>query len=324
MENKNTLESAIDKSIFIPSMCLLVHSNDNQLKKIKSILPINAEIKSLGSDLYKIVPEVIACNVTQILNNITLRELSGKYERNEKIYDFKESSEFYKASRKEKAFKIVKDDFSNYRNARLYGGFNLIEIKWRQFILINLGASKIKEAPNPTFYKNKEADHKISQYSISEFLENFFYQPASENYIRSCWGKSAKNEDSLIKLMKLQKLDEFDFPLSAIELAFMNQIRNQCMHFRVTSMEDYTKSIEILNRYLKYEAQKELGKVAVDILKPYLDIQKDIADLVNNTLKPLRDMTQKTQESQKTLKSYLGKISSDLESIMLTVRPPKL
>lgn len=270
---------------------------------------LNALLKEFGNDGDKYVDEKgknnlvtlvlpqIKRNTSRLLKNITVGELSGKDTKSESILDFSKSENFYKKAKSLK-IKIIRDAYSDLRNMSLYEGFNLIETMWRQLVAENFEDSYIQ----PKEYKSKEIDHKVSQYVFSEFLESFFYSPASEKYKRERWKGSDKTEDDFIKLSELRKLDELEFPLNYSELTELNKARNRCMHFRTTTVEDYIKSVDLINKYILYSKQKEFGKHFKLYLDSYIEISETLTKTLQDTFKSFQNINLKLELPDITFK----------------------
>lgn len=265
---------------------IVIQASEKQLAEIKKLIPsLSGEdaIKAKGNDVFELCPQVIQVDSSKLLAKVTIGDIAERKRKEESVEDFENSEDFYKNASTKKGFKIISDEFSDERNVRLYRGFNLIETKWRQWVISQLGET-VNQAPSPTNYQSKIPDHKISQYMLSEFFEYFLYQPASETYVRERWGESEKTEEDVVRLLKLTRIDEFIFPLDASELKELQKSRNTCMHFRVIPMSEYIGTVERINKYLKIEAQKEfialMQNVTRDWIKPLLEVQNSIAQFV--------------------------------------------
>lgn len=266
---------------------IVVQASEKQLAEIKKLIPsLSGEdaVKAKGNDIFELYPQVIQSDSSKLLAKVTIGDIAEKTRREENVEDFENSEDFYKNASTKKGFKIITDEFSDERNVKLYRGFNLIETKWRQLVISQLGFETVNQAPSPTNYQSKIPDHKISQYVLSEFFEYFLYQPASEAYIRERWRESNKTEEDVVRLFKLTRIDEFIFPLDTSELKELQKSRNTCMHFRVIPMSEYIGTVDKINKYLKIEAQKEfialMQNVTRDWIKPLLEVQNSIAQFV--------------------------------------------
>jgi len=278
---------------------IVVQASEKQLAEIKKLIPsLSGEdtVKAKENDVFELCPQVIQADSSKLLAKVTIGDIAEKTRRKENVEDFENSEDFYKNASTKKGFKIISDEFSDERNVRLYRGFNLIETKWRQLVISQLGLETVNQAPSPTNYQTKIPDHKISQYVLSEFFEHFLYQPASETYIRERWGESEKTEEDVIRLFKLTRIDEFIFPLDAGELKELQKARNKCMHFRVIPVSEYIGAVEKINKYLKIEAQKEFLTLMQDVttnwIKPLMELQNPLAEF----LKTEQTLTQSLAE----------------------------
>ncbi len=285
---------------------LIIQATVRQINEVEKMVPSLANIgsiKLMTQDIYELMPKHSTYETPQLLSHMTIGELSGKTTRNELIIDFENSSEFYEKAKNKNSFKIIADEFSAVRNSRLYEGFNLIEHKWRKIVVMSFGLSVVENAPNPENYQSKSYDHKISQYVLSEFFENFLYQPASDIYIRKRWKESTKTEDEVVRLTKLRRLDELGFPLNSNDLNLLQSTRNKCMHFRVITAQEYSQTIDKINHYLKIEAQKEFLKTFSDSIKPLIDSQNALFQSILASIKPGQELIQ-------NLNKQLGKAFS--------------
>ncbi len=271
---------------------LVVHATKKQLEEIKKLVSslASGSINKKSDDIYELFPDSIEVDVPKLLINSTMGDLSGKVSRTEKVKDFDGSEEFYKKAESKRGFKLIADEFSDARNAKLYKGFNLIEEKWRVIVVSQLGVEAISEAPAPQSYRSKTYDHKVSQYVLSEFFENFLYQPASEDYVREIWKNSEKDEDAAVELTKLKKIDELRFPIGLEDLVMLQKARNTCMHFRVITSSEYSEIVEKMNEYLKVEALREfsnaIGTSLIESMKPFLEAQEALGRRLAEIVKP--------------------------------------
>lgn len=268
---------------------LVVHASKAQITEIKKLVPslaASGTVKKKADSIYELFPEHIEIKTPKLLTRPTMGDLSGKTKREESLEDFENSAEFYKKAQTKKGFKIIADEFSDERNTTLYKGFNLIESRWRLFVISQLGTEVIKQSPNPANYQSKTYDHKVSQYVLSEFFEHFLYQPASEDYIRKKWKESDKSEDVVVNLTKLTRIDEFGFPLKVKELTELQQARNTCMHFRVITVQEYSDTVDKVNSYLRVEAQKEFVQAMSISLKPFFEMQESLGRMMSEIIKP--------------------------------------
>lgn len=229
---------------------IVVFANGNQIEEIKKLIGLkDSGVKRECDNLYSLCVTSKEVERVKILNEITLGDMKGK-DALIKLLDFENSKEFYKKSRCKSGYKIVSDEFSNEINRELYNAFQTIEIKFRKYIL-SAYIEKGEKIPNSMHYRKELSDHAISVYELSDFFESFLYQPASDLYKKKTWNNCSKTEEDVIKISKLKQMDELGFCLDKGELEIIRKIRNQCMHFRVTTIGEYEEVAPILNKYLK-------------------------------------------------------------------------
>lgn len=291
---------------------IIIQATEKEINEIKGILPSLIREKAIEKNtdnVYWLFPEIIKTDTPKILTDITLGDLSNKPTKTEQFDNFENSDKFYQKIEKSKTIKIIIDEFSNELNIKLYTGFDLIEGKWRQFIITQSGLEKIKQSKNPKDYRKEVCDHKVSQYTLSELFENFLQLTASDEYIKKEWKNSDKSEDSLINLIKLTKIDEYNFPLSDNELKILQDARNRCMHFRVTSPQSYKETVEKINKYLKTEALNEFTKNII-LLPSFLEVQKTMIQMMEN-IEPQMDLIRRIfSEHAKQTKSAVKVINA--------------
>ena len=193
----------------------------------------------------------------------------GRPARQDTVQDFQDSDKVY-AFIKQKKITVIQDDFSFIRNQGLYAAFNLIENKWRMLVLRDTKLAELIEKVHPQDYRSKIIDNKAAQYHLSEFYESFLRAPAADEYIIEQWEKSKKTSDDLIRVKALRMLDQLRFPLADDELESLRETRNQCMHFRVTTLATYIQTIELVNRYVKDFEMRELTEAISRVIDPQI------------------------------------------------------
>lgn len=254
---------------------ILIDVNSSDIKEISKIIPsiTDNHITKISDKVYELSPRHIKRFAPKLLDLIRINDLDNKFTRVEALNDFKNSTRFYAQSYKK--FSIIKDDFSQLRNEQLYRGFYLIESNLRQLLACDEPLDK-----KPKNYRSKSLDHVVSQYTLSEFFEYYLLQPASDNFMKTQWGKSNKTDDDVIRVARLQKIDELELPLSIDELEKIRETRNKCMHFRAVSFDEYIEMIQIINKYLKIQSEKRLAetfnKFAQESLKPWIETLTNI------------------------------------------------
>lgn len=244
---------------------IIVYATQEQLSKLKKLVPTlneNGRVERIVGTvgMYKLRPKKIPRLIEKIRQpgKVTINELRNSAQQDEYLDDFVNSQEFYTSVRRNKKCSIIYDDFSNSRNAKLYGGFLLVETNWRTLIMQNSQLTELFKKRRPTIYRNDEIDHYLSCYPTSELMESIFEQPASREFVIQRWQQSTKADDELVKCTQLTMLDELDFPLKTEEIKRLINIRNQCMHFRITTPKDYDFAADVINRFLIIEGTNEL------------------------------------------------------------------
>jgi hypothetical protein len=258
---------------------IVVQASPDNLKTIKEVIPaldLDDRIEELAQGIYEFSIDPISVNVPKLLIQPTMAEL--EHGSSTRLSDFSNSSDFYRLSYRENTFKIIADEFSDARNLTLYTGFNLVEQKWRLIITTGTDCEILKQTKKPP--RSSKSDHDVSLYTTSEFIENFFLKPASENYVRKKWQAGDKSEDTAISLVKPTLIDELGFPLTVPELKYLQSIRNQCMHFRVTTPDDYLNTCLLINKYLKSAHLDELSRIFAGTIKPLLDCDKMFSEMI--------------------------------------------
>ena len=243
----------IDLDEITKRMDIVVSANSGQLEDIKTCLQIKDDnIKKLAKDIYKLSIRCHDIKTIGLIDHFTIEDMTSvSEEREAKIKDFVGSEEFYKKATRRKGYKIISDDFSDERSRELYSGFQSIEARWRKFILFTSYANTGLKFPKSKNHNKSSPDHAISMYELSDFLEVFLYQSASDEYIERVWIDSKRSTQDVLKVSKLTKLDELSFPLNKEQLETIRKVRNQCMHFRVLSLNDYESVVPLINTYLK-------------------------------------------------------------------------
>lgn len=238
---------------------VVLTASSAQIRSIKKLLSLaDNRVESLGDGIYKLTVSSSKVLVPKILEEMTLNDISRKSKpKRKRLPDFVNSEKFYAGSRVSRGYKIISDEFSDIRNRELYKGFQLIEHKWRQAIVIAYSQQN-KQVDKPVRYKKKASDHAISTYELTEFFEQFLYAPASEEYKRKQWRLSTtKTEDDMMRIANLKQLNEIGFGLDPAKLETIRDRRNQCMHFRIVTNQEYVETVPLINEYLQSQAWKE-------------------------------------------------------------------
>ena len=143
----------------------------------------------------------------------------------------------------------------------------------------------IKYVPrNP---RSKGLDHKVATFDFSELYEQLLMSPASDSFIISKWKKYSNDPIELLKLSaQTTKIEELNFPLSIDELNILRKFRNNCMHFRVTTLNDYIDTVKMINTYLLDKNKRTFANGLTQALKP---LQKTFKTLDENN-KALRTL----------------------------------
>lgn len=225
-------------------------STDHSVEYIKNILSLNdKDIKKLAKDIYKLSVPYTEKNEDSVISKITTFGDVSRALRDSLILmkDFKNSKVFYKEANEKmdsgKGFKVISDDFSNERGKYLFPAFQSIETRWRKLVAIRFidAGYGYKSIPNPNNYRNTLPDHKLSMYELSKLIE----------YLVSVSNKDGKNTSKVdLDMAKLLKIDELSFPLDRDELEIIRKVRNQCMHFKVLTPDDYKKVVPLINSYM--------------------------------------------------------------------------
>ncbi len=264
---------------------IILSATTEQVCSIKTLLTLmDDRVESLGNDIYKLSISSKKVLVSKVLEKVTFGVATGKLKPKKiQIPDFDNSEKFYEDSRVGKGYKIISDEFSDLRNRELYKGFQLIEHKWRQ-IIVTTYAAQNKPISKPGRYSKKASDHAISTYELTEFLEQFLYAPASEAYMRKQWQESkSKSEDDVMRIVNLKQRDELNFGLTVDELNIIRNRRNQCMHFRVITSQEYKEVVPLINEYLRLQSLKEFINVA----------SASLAQMIKQTQKSMSEMVQR-------------------------------
>lgn len=262
---------------------ILIQSDSDHIEELKKIVPsLNSTnvIKEKKKNIYELTFSSIKTTVPKLLINPTFGEISSKKEIKEEILDFENSDKFYNFFKDDEEIGIITDEFSNLRNKKIYEGFMSVEEKIRELIIIEYTDKSIKNKQKPIFKEEKIVDHIICQYKLSEIFELFLYSQASDKFILQKWKESEKDESSIVSLTKLTRLEELNFPLSKKELKKIKSCRNGCMHFRTLSMDEYSKVVKIINKYLKFDFEKRLGDVFSPFIKEVIEAQKYVSKFI--------------------------------------------
>lgn len=245
---------------------IIVFASATQLKTIQKYLSItDRNIKDFGDGVYELTLNSIKVQSPEIAtSNMSVNQLIGESVDTMDMFDFKGSEEFYTKAAKKKSYKIISDDYSDLRNQELYKGFQLIEHGWRKLILTwNIKHNVATEPRNSKVY-----DHAISTYTLSDFFEQFLFAPASEDYIKERWRKNeTKTEEDVIRISGLKRLHEIGMKVTEEELRIIQRRRNQCMHFRVITQQEYDETITLINKYLIEEIKKDFMDKTMESIK---------------------------------------------------------
>lgn len=281
---------------------VIVFASTAQLKTIQKDLSISdRNIKNPGDGVYELTLNSIKVQSPEIATpNMSVNQLMGESVDTMDMFDFKGSKEFYAKAAKKKSYKIISDDYSDLRNQELYKGFQLIERGWRKLVLTwNIKHNVATEPKNSKAY-----DHAISTYTLSDFFEQFLFASASEDYIREQWRKNeTKTEDDVIRISGLKRLHEIDMKMTEDELRTIQKRRNQCMHFRVITREEYDESIALINKYLIEEIKKDFMDKTMESIKA---ISAHMYESLGLTLDPVK------------------RLQDQLAAQIATIRPPNI
>jgi hypothetical protein len=268
-----------------PRILLVSTKRRADIEELKSTFNMTEQstVTDLPTDCYALVPKTSEMPVPKLLEVVVMTDIvTGNPARQENISDSQDSDKVY-AFLKLKKIKVLQDDYSYVKNQRLYAAFNLIETKWRILALSDRKLSALIDKTNPEVYRSKALDHKAAQYNLSEFYENFLLAPASDEFIVQEWDKSGKSNDDLIRVRNLRMLDELHFPVTEDELNMLRETRNQCMHFRVTTLEEYCRTVEVVNRYIKVAEMRQLITAVAKVIDPQI---QQLSRLLAEQLKP--------------------------------------
>lgn len=233
---------------------VIVFASAAQLKTIQRDISIT-DIKDFGDGMHELTLSSIKVQSPEIAtSDMSVNQLIGKSVDTMDMFDFQGSEEFYAKAAKKKSYKIISDDYSDLRNQELYKGFQLIERGWRKLILTwNIKHNVATKPKNSKVY-----DHAISTYTLSDFFEQFLFAPASEDYISERWRENEiKTEEDVIRISGLKRLHEIGMRMTEEELRTIQKRRNQCMHFRVITHQEYDETITLINKYLIEEIKKD-------------------------------------------------------------------
>lgn len=265
----------------VPSI-ITIQAKSQQLRTLEKLFGSNFSINKLADDIYEITPNRMSCSMPAILVNMTMGDLIGsESDRSEEIYYFENSAQFYEKTKE--LFKIISDEFSFFLNQKLYRGFEAIETKWRISILRSGKLQSLTNKRNPMHYRSEFPDHKFSQYSLGELVDNFLLAAASDNFLKQEWGRlNSSSFDAFLRVRSLRVIDELRFPINAAELKFLKDLRNACMHFRVTTISDYKKGVELINKYLKFDGLEKFNESLGTRIEKYESVAQVIFEFSKN------------------------------------------
>lgn len=251
---------------------IIIQTTSEVIEILKTTFPMFAveeQVAKLSEKYYYLSPSakksVVPCLYEVVMvRDINLDILST---RTEEIDDFEQSSIVYEFMTKHK-IKIVEDNYSFIKNQLLYKAFYLIESKLR---ITAMSRDDIMQFV-PANTRSKGLDHKIATFNFSELYEQLLMSPASDNYVIAKWKAYSSDPVELLRLKaKTTKIEELKFPLNIDELNQLRKIRNNCMHFKVTTLDDYCFAINMINRYLVDKDRKMLANGLGQALKPLQD-----------------------------------------------------
>ncbi len=280
---------------------IIVQASSDDIERLRKGFPPLGEgdrITKLSEKFYHLSPPATKTMVPRLYEVILLRDLDLTREsvRTEEIDDFEQSATFYEFVAKSK-IKIVEDNYSFIKNQLLYKAFYMIESKLR---ITAMSQDEIMQYV-PISPRTKGFDHKVATFTFSELYEQLLLSPASDKYIIAKWNSYNSDPAELLKLKSsTTKIEELNFPLKIDELNKLRKIRNNCMHFRVTTLGDYGDAITMINRYLIDKDRKMLASGLGQALKPY-----------QNALKASQDKFNELLEEQKRIFSMLRGDATD-------------
>lgn len=258
---------------------IIVQATNEDIERLKVGLPLFAEkkrITKLSERFYHLSPPATK-SVAPCLYEVVMvhdLDLTKEAARTEEIDDFEQSDKFYEFVAKSK-IKIVEDNYSFIKNQLLYKAFFLIESRLR---IAAMSKDEIMQYV-PVNPRSKGVDHKVATFNFSELYEQLLMSPASNEYIIAKWKCYSSDPAELLKLKaETTKIEELKFPLNIDELNKLRKIRNNCMHFRVTTLGDYTSAINMINRYLVDKDKRMLASGLGQALKPLQDAFKASQD----------------------------------------------
>jgi hypothetical protein len=235
----------------------------------------------------------------------------------ELVEDFEDSADIYNYLAKSN-MRIIEDSFSYTRNHRLYSAFYQLESMLRLRLLSSNQFHKSR--PIRDYTKTLKLDHRVSMFTFSELYETLLLSPASDEYVLSKWEETDKKGTTLLELSKnLKGLDELNFPLTASELKFLLNQRNQCMHFRVTTLDEYSRTIRLVNKYILSRQSKKLNDI---VAKNIASMQETMAKVDTSALNTLLGIH--SEAAQSITKSILAasKPMTDLQETIAKLRGP--
>ena len=215
---------------------------DIAIDRTKKTITIAPEYKSIGIE-YKV-------------------DMNGTHKLEATIPDFDNSHELYELTRGKKSpFIILEDKYSSKRGA--------VMIEFLETIETDLRSIYLSESGREFDINVKGSNHPISETSLSVIIFDLLLSPAEDwFFIKKI--KEAHEDDEIASARKLTLIDQLDLPYTKDELEGFVEARNSVMHFKVVTVEDTGKIINILEKMHGYQYNRILRK----ILKNHSDSTK--------------------------------------------------
>lgn len=219
------------------------------------------------------------------------------YTQEDKIYNFSDSTNFYKWCAK-KGPKIIYDGFSESRATALFPRFTDIERHFRGIIIkkgVDLDGVKDKNRGS--------GNHLVSWLETSELFGTVFLQKASETYFLEALTDADTNEKR-IAVYNATVADECGFGEHVDFFKNIHKLRNKIMHGRIITAEEYQKAIEDIDNL-------EIT-IKADMFVTAFDLHPMLWENLNQTVKHAQEAALAIFEAARPQMDMLADISASL------------
>ncbi len=264
VENANLIDSLLSSHRKITLSC------DNENKGMLLLNDIEIELttkphydaskKTLTVTLRETTEELSFSHIPESARSVF--EEVGLDDASVRLPDFKGSNQFYaEISKGSSPIKVVSDQFSTRRGARLFEMTGQIELALRDILYKDGRGLLESRGIRPQNIRSKSPDDPMAQYNLTEILEKYLLQLSSDSYYLSKLDVAEDDRDSIAARNSVI-LDELEVPVGQDEFKKYIKIRNAIMHFKVVTIDDAQTLISIHEKLLQYNFTKAMQGIA--------------------------------------------------------------